>query len=692
MRAICNAIIIGLLLFLCAAANAKEGVLFADKVDYNPDEEYAEATGHVRVIFGKYVIHADRVLYDLKKDEIWSYGNIAAFSRGSEVALGDAALFKGHAKQMIISSFVLHFKKSDSVIAAKLANRISDSHSKLNKATYTSCPTCNNKKPMWQISASKAEILQDKYKVVYRNVFFQVYGVPVAYFPYFSHPLPGAPSKSGVLVPELKKNRLGIPIYFRPRSNFDMTITPMLSKKNSLYEVEIRHLLRDGAYNLGGSFTPRKSNVATSNTTSKKIQRYHIEGDGSFKTSDYHYGFKLNKVSDRGYLTEYYQKHDPFLVSNLYGYKIDGENFIQVNNLALQGLGTNDSSYTDPYVVPELNFRYMVPFERLGDSSLQIDNYSSTYASAAFGRVTRSIWELSFAKSYTTDIGQIFDFEIYNRSDLYRVEKKLNNKKQNYTTGRSIPELHLTWRYPWGGLIKERMLVVEPIALVALGKRSPNYYDSAKFGLIDPKEYDFDDSSFFRFNRYSGFDYHEYGKRVTYGVNSLMNIMEGCRAGVFLGQFQRLSNGPSQKSDIVGRTSVNFADRLELYYRFRKSPDHFKSIFDELGVWYADSVVTVNGGWVKLNNVHLGNINKISQLYMDGGYMFNDNWSFGLGSRVDITSSHPRQLSRSMRVTYKGDCVSITTTVSNDYTVDSSRAIRKSKNLSISLGLKTLNM
>jgi lipopolysaccharide assembly outer membrane protein LptD (OstA) len=387
-------------------------------------------------------------------------------------------------------------------------------------------------------------------------------------------------------------------------------------------------------------------------------------------------------------LKEYYNKDYPFLLSNAYMYKTQKEDFLEINNIHLQDLGANNHSSTDPYIVPEVNFRYVIPFENLHDTKLNIENYSAVYGTHGFGRVSRTIWDTSLYNSYNAK-GNILGIELYNRSDLYKVE--LENQK-HYTTGRTIPELRLSWRYPWGGLVINRPFVVEPIALMVVGKT--HVPDSRKFGHIDSNSYDFSDMNFYKFNRYNGFDFHEYGRRVTYGMDSKLNLSDGYRLGLFFGQFQKLSKTASQKSDIVGRVSVNFFEQVELYYRFRKSPKHLKSNFDEISAWYQDNAFTATIGAVSIKNVpvHNGKKNKISQLYFDGGYDLTNHWNIGLGARFDLTSKHYRQLSNSMRVTYNGDCASISVTVGRDFTEDITRDIKKTRDWGMSVGLKTLNM
>jgi LPS-assembly protein len=494
-------------------------------------------------------------------------------------------------------------------------------------------------------------------------------------------------------MPDIKGKKLGIPLYFRPKNSLDTTIIPRISKKGILYEAEFRHLLKPGLYRFTGSITANKKNVKIVKNgyiiSQKKMHRYNFSGKGDFKNSDIHYGFDINRVSDLGFLKEYYQRHDPFLKSNIYGYKVDKEDYLEVNNLYLQGLGANDKIATDPHIIPEINFRYIIPIPQTGDGKLKIDNYTSVYGTNSIGKITRTIWEANFYNSHTTDTGQILGLELYNRSDLYHFDLD-NFQNKQYIVGRSIPELRLSARYPWIGKLSESALVVEPITLLVFGRK--HIPDPKKFHFIDTNDYDYDDSNFLKYNRYSGYDFHEYGNRITYGANSYLDIKNGYRVGMFLGQSQKLSHSALNKPDIVGKASINFQDQLEIYYRFRKKPRHFRSVFDELGMWYNTDDISFNGGFINLQDLHLENIRKIRQVYFDSGYQYDDYWNFGLGTRIDVTKVKPRQLTRSIRVTYTGDCVSISSTISRDFTSDSRRAIRKTDDWSFAIGLKTLNM
>ena len=82
---------------------------------------------------------------------------------------------------------------------------------------------------------------------------------------------------------------------------------------------------------------------------------------------------------------------------------------------------------------------------------------------------------------------------------------------------------------------------------------------------------------------------------------------------------------------------------------------------------------------------------KIRQGYVNLGYNIDENWSVGAELRFDIISRKKTSpIYRNMRVTYLGDCVSITAQFGNNYTFDAVRGIHKTRTNSISIGLKTL--
>ena len=68
------------------------------------------------------------------------------------------------------------------------------------KAVYSPCPLCEEdptRAPLWQLKAVRVTHDQEAHRIEYRDAWLEIYGVPVAYTPYFSHPDPTVTARAG---------------------------------------------------------------------------------------------------------------------------------------------------------------------------------------------------------------------------------------------------------------------------------------------------------------------------------------------------------------------------------------------------------------------------------------------------------------------------------------------------------------
>jgi len=128
----------------------------------------------------------------------------------------------------------------------------------LEKAVYTTCKPCKDdpeKAPTWQIKAFRIVYNQEKARVEYEDAFFELFGVPVIYMPYFSHSDPEAPRQSGFLVPGVGHSSdigyfLEVPYYFALDPSYDLVIAPMYTENDGpLLKSEWRQRTESGSYN-----------------------------------------------------------------------------------------------------------------------------------------------------------------------------------------------------------------------------------------------------------------------------------------------------------------------------------------------------------------------------------------------------------------------------------------------------------
>src|SRR5699024_454212 len=87
-------------------------------------------------------------------------------------------------------------------LAAVEARRVGDRYNALSKAVYSPCTVCAAEPtPLWAIRARRVTHDPAEKIIHYENATFLVFGVPVAWLPYFRHPDPTVDRASGVLVP-----------------------------------------------------------------------------------------------------------------------------------------------------------------------------------------------------------------------------------------------------------------------------------------------------------------------------------------------------------------------------------------------------------------------------------------------------------------------------------------------------------
>ena len=83
----------------------------------------------------------------------------------------------------------------------------------LDQGVYTACEPCKDhpeRPPLWQVRAAKIIENQQTHTIYFENAFLDIFGVPVAYIPYFSAPDPTVTRQSGFLAPVYSaNNRLG---------------------------------------------------------------------------------------------------------------------------------------------------------------------------------------------------------------------------------------------------------------------------------------------------------------------------------------------------------------------------------------------------------------------------------------------------------------------------------------------------
>ena len=348
------------------SVDAGEGpvLLLADKVDVDEPRQIVTADGDVEITRGNRRLLADRVRYYQAEDRIEAIGNVTLLEPGGEAIYAELMSVSGDMKDGIIEGLRSRLD-ADSRLAATSAKRIDGTRTEMDQAVYSPCPLCEegDSPPLWQISASKVTHDQEAKDVIYNHAFFELYGVPVLYTPYFAHPDPSVKRRSGFLSPSASTNgelgfSLKTPYYFALAPNYDVTVEPIItSEEGVVLAGEFRHRLHNGSYDLGGSIT-RGSEAESSNRdeASRDEFRGHVFGDGDFALGGgWGWGYDLSLATDDTYLERYDFSDLDILENRLFVEKIDGRNYFAANSYGFQGLRETDDQGLIPVVLPLLD-------------------------------------------------------------------------------------------------------------------------------------------------------------------------------------------------------------------------------------------------------------------------------------------------------------------------------------------------
>ncbi len=703
MQLFCNFLLV--IIIFCISKNIYAGdlqkkdheslILKADFIKYDNDLNSITANGNIYLYMDKYILTADNIYYDIKKDVVFAEGNIRIKDEVGRIITGQRAVLKDKLKKAVIDEFMLRLP-DDSLLMSAYANKQDENRVNLHKANFTPCKIFCGNKSIWQIKSEDTNIDYEKQQITYKNMFFEVFGVPVFYLPFFFHSTPNASAKSGILVPQIAQNKLVLPLYYRVKSNIDLTLSPHISKKYTIFEGELRHLITYGSYEVKASYANK------SDKTSQKYikpHRYIIFTKGNFYKDGINYGFDINRASDKAYLVNEFENYDSYLESKIYVNKFAKTDYLSLEGYSFQGFKNVDTNSKHPIVFPRIIVQKVIALDDDENTLFKVKNNSILYNENYEKQIARNALELNLSRKIITNNGHLFNFAIENRSDLYWLNSlnDFNKVEEEHVLSRNIPEIHAKWRYPLVRNISSTTSIkLEPIFAAFIGTSYDKNYN--KFALIDASKYEISEYNLFNSDKFRGIDYHDYGKRFSYGLNT--SLFSGLYyVDVFLGQLLYYNNiVANSNSDYVGNISIDIADNLKLYYRFRKDKK-LNHIMDEVGLSSKVEKLTTSLNFSELNNISryysedISNFpkNKAAQIGLNVNYQIFESLAIGMGALLDTTDK-VLLLQRTIEMTYVFDCVSISVKFYDDFTNDSTRGVKKNNSKTFAIGLKVLNM
>ncbi len=562
----------------------------ADEIGFHKELGVITARGNVEIIADDQVLIADTVSVNQNKDLVTASGNVQIIQENGDVIFAEFVEITSDLKYGVANKMRLSLI-DNSVLTADSATRKDGRYTIAKNAVYSPCQKCadNPDRPIaWNLRAKEVQHDAKQRRMEYTDVFFEVFDVPVFYFPYITHPDPTRQRETGLLSPSFGSRGdlegfATAPVFVNISPSVDLTLEPTwyYDLNQAHLSAEYRQHFTKGDMRLGGSLTYADGGAGSTNINEEQL-RGHIDSEGLFEINNtWRWGFDLNHATDETYIRRYgveNKAENGHLISDLYLEGFRKRNFMRTSlNTYQEHKETSSEDLQDGKV--EYQFSHLSQPQKTG-AFWKLDGGFYGINRKNDTRTTRLAADTSWIIPYTSSTGDLFTLEANAITAAYYVSQLTGTGiTGDYSggQGRIVPSLAFEWRKP---LSRSHMAgkaneIFEPIVKL---KAAPNVGSNNKIPNEDSQDFEFDDTNLFKTNRFTGLDRIDGGQRVDFGFNWGIYGQDGGYSQLFVGQSYRLrddstydtNSGHEDKiSDVVGRIKVSPSNFLDVLYRYR---------------------------------------------------------------------------------------------------------------------------
>jgi LPS-assembly protein len=541
-------------------------LLTADTLDYETRRNLVIARGNVEIYFNDYALTADEVIYDQTAKTLTAIGNVRIQDPNGNVISAERYQLaddfsEGFAESLSITT------KDQTRIAARRAIRRDGNVTEFEEGRFSPCKNDPGKPPLWCISAQRVIHDQDAATISYQDAWFELYGVPVLWMPYFQHPDPSVKRRSGFLMPEHgSSTTLGytveVPYFFALAPNYDFLFHPMYtSKQGILWQGEWRHRL--AFENIRGIYNVKLAGIDQNDADEKIIRkelqnqwRGSVETHGRFSLSSWwQFGWDVVLESDDTFRRFY--KLDSVLqtdrVNSAFLIGQSDRSFFSTYLYHFGGLLLNDTSQAESRVAPVIDYNYVFADPILGGELSFNANALSFWQNLTFtdsigkvhnvdSSVQRFVFDINWRRRLIDPIGQTFTPFANLRGDAYAVKDTVDPVTRNLisddTVTRGLATAGLLYAYPFAAATSSAAHTIEPLAQIIARQAS---VEQRRVPDLDSRSVIADDTNLFEVDKIDGADRIETGTRVNYGMQYTYQAFSGGSARVLAGQSYHLS-------------------------------------------------------------------------------------------------------------------------------------------------------
>ena len=554
----------------------------AENFEYDRTNGIVTATGHVEAWQNDHVLRADKVTFDRNTNVAAASGNVVIVEPDGQVLFSDYAELTQGMREGVLKGMRSLLAENGKLIANG-ARRTDGKVNELTHAVYTTCNLCKTdptKPPLWQLRAYTARQDIENKRIEYEDATLDMFGVPVAYLPYFSHADPSVRRASGFLVPTVgSSSHIGafaaLPYYWAIDEQQDVTLTPeVTSGSGEQLEAQYRRRFNNGNVEATGAFAVDQG----------KPNAY-IFTKGTFSYDDeFRYGFNINRASSSTYLRDFQvQNYSSVLTSSAFIEGFGVGSYTKLDAIAYQGLATTITQSKLPYVLPRYEYSFFS--EPIFGGRFHFDTTDFNVIREQGTNTQRAGASLDYQKPFAGGLGEQYKVTIH--ADMAAYAATSLDQQPTYgtagstETARAQPTIAAEMRWPFirdGGTATGSQIVEPIVQLVA----APNAGAFLRRNIPneDSLDFEFTDQNLFAINRFPGIDRFEGGLRANVGLHASW-VVGSTNVDALVGQsykehvdksFPLLSGLNKRVSDVVARATITPATWFDLTARTRVDP------------------------------------------------------------------------------------------------------------------------
>lgn len=719
---------------------AKPLYLQGDELVYDNKRNRVTARGNVQIFFNDFILQADEVVYDQGKNTLIAKGNVILKDPNGGTTRGETITLTDDFRDGFIDSLST-VAKDNTRITARRGIRRGGNIAEFEDGKFTPCHSSEGKPPLWCVSAKRIIHDQQAATITYRDAYFEVFGVPVLYTPWFQHADPSVKRKSGFLMPEFAYTTdLGFltsaPYYFALAPNYDFTFSPRFSSAQGiLWKGDWRHRVAFGS--IKGQYSIKFGAIDQDYTTlpskDKNLDGWRgtLQTKGEFSLSSWwRFGWDVTVESDDTFRRFY--KFDSISqtdrINRAYLVGLSERNYFAMTAYHFGGLLLTDTSVTESRAHPVIDWSYIVDRPVMGGElswNLHAVSFSRDLEFRDAASLPRSVdsashriaVDINWRRRLIDRIGITYTPFANLRGDASSFENVVdpinNTLIDSATDVRGVASAGVLAAYPWLAKTSIGTHVIEPLAQLIVRTARVS---QRNLPIEDARSLVFDDTNLFDVSKFSGYDRVETGTRANVGVQYTFQSGAGPYARILAGQSFHLSGENPYAGDPGREPSTSTAGGSSLFspysglassrsdyvlgaYLAPSSIFRFigQARFDEssLTLSRADALATAAYGPIALSltyaftdsasNVSTTGVDK-QEISAYFGLRLAERWWASSTVRYDISASEIRQTAHA--ISYGDECFVLTATYIETHVQNATKDIRPDQAVMLRFQLK----